>query len=134
MVAQLPLGAAVMKRLSSLDTNDFGPHAVVIADELQVTARAGLPVACIILAQTLIDVIANEQAGPAGYLDGMAFAYAGNKAALSWLRGRRNLMLHHEGPSDGLMGEAPAADWLKRDAQKAITTLLDYLEDLNVSR
>ena len=89
--------------------------------------------ACIVLAQTLVDVIANEQAGPAGYLDGMAFAFAGNKAALSWLRGRRNLLLHHERPSDGLMGEALAADWLMRDAEKAITTLLDYLEDLDVS-
>ena len=133
MVAQPPLGASVMRRLSRLDTGDFGPHAVVIANELQVTARAGLPVVCIILAQTLVDVIANEQAGPAGYLDGMAFVCAGNKAALSWLRGRRNLLLHHEGPSDGLMGEAPAAYWLMRDAEKAITTLLDYLEDLDVA-
>ena len=133
MVARPPLGAAVMTRLSRLDKGDFGPHAVVVADELQAAARAGLPGACIVLAQTLVDVIANEQAGPAGYLDGMAFAYAGNKAALSWLRGRRNLLLHHEGPSDGLMGEAPAADWLMRDAEKAITTLLDYLEDLDVS-
>ena len=133
MVAQPPLGAAVMTRLSRLDKGDFGPHAVVVADELQAAARAGLPVACIVLAQTLVDVIANEQAGPAGYIDGMDFAYAGNKAALSWLRGRRNLLLHHEGPSDGLMGEAPAADWLMRDAEKAITTLLDYLEDLDVS-
>ena len=133
MVAQPPLGAVVMTRLSRLDKGDFGTHAVVVADELQAAARASLPVACIVLAQTLVDVIANEQAGPAGYLDGMAFAYAGNKAALSWLRGRRNLLLHHEGPSDGLMGEAPAADWLMRDAEKAITTLLDYLEDLDVS-
>ena len=133
MVAQPPLGAAMMTRLSHLDKGDFGPHAVVMADELQAAARAGLPVACIVLAQTLVDVIANEQAGPAGYLDGMAFAYAGNKGALSWLRGRRNLLLHHEGPSDGLMGETPAADWLMRDAEKAITTLLDYLEDLDVS-
>ena len=133
MVAQPPLGAAVMTRLSRIDKGDFGPHALVVADELQAAARAGLPVACIVLALTLVDVIANEQAGPAGYLDGMAFAYAGNKAALSWLRGRRNLLLHHDGPCDGLMGEAPAADWLTRDAEKAITTLLDYLEDLDVS-
>ena len=133
MVAQLPLGAAVMTRLSRLEKGDFGPHAEVVADELQAAARAGLPVACIVLAQTLVDVIANEQAGPAGYLDGIAFAYAGNKAALSWLRGRRNLLLHHEGPSDGLMGESLAASWLMRDAEKAITTLLDYLEDLDIS-
>ena len=133
MVAQPLLGAAVMTRLSRLDKRDFGPHALVLADELQAAARAGLPVACITLAQTLVDVIANEQAGPAGYLDGMAFAYAGNKTALSWLRGRRNLLLHHEGPSDSLMGETLAADWRMRDAEKAITTLLDYLEDLDVS-
>ena len=133
MVAQSPLGAAVMTRLLRLDKVNFGPHAVVVVDELQAAVLAGLPFACIVLAQTLVDVIANEQAGPAGYLDGMAFVYAGNKAALSWLRGRRNLLLHHEGPSDGLMGEAPAADWLMRDAEKAIATLLDYLEDLDIA-
>ena len=133
MVVQHPLGTVVMTRLSRLDKADFGPHAEIVADELQTAARASLPLACIVLAQTLVDVIANEQAGPASYLDGMAFAYAGNKAALSWLRRRRNLLLHHEGPSDGLMGEAPAADWLMRDAQKAIITLLDYLEDLVLS-
>ena len=89
MVAQLPMGAAVMTRMLRLDKGDFGPHAMVVADELQAAVQAGLPVACIVLAQTLVDVIANEQAGPAGYLDGMAFVYAGNKAALSWLRWRR---------------------------------------------
>jgi hypothetical protein len=133
MVAKPPLGDTVMMRLSRLDKRDFGPHAVVVADELQAAARAGLPVTCIVLAQTLVDVIENEQAGPAGYLDGVTFACAGNKAALSWLRGRRNRLLHHEEPSDGLMGEASATDWLMRDAEKAITTLLDYLEDLDVS-
>ena len=126
------LGTAVMKRLSCLETRDLGPHASVVSFELKAAAHAGLPVACIVLAQTLVDVIANEQAGPAGYLDRMTFTYAGNKAALSWLRGRRNLLLHHEGPSDGLMGEAPAAVWLVRDAEKAILTALDYLADLDV--
>ncbi len=133
MVAQPPISTTVMTRLSRLDKDDFGPHALVVADELQKAARAGLPATCIVLAQTLVDVIANEQAGPAGFLDGMAFAFAGNKAALFWLRGRRNFLLHHEGPSEGLMGETPAADWLMRDAERAITTLLDYLEGLDVS-
>ncbi len=133
MAARTQLPACVMSSLSRLDKADFGPHALVLADELQAAAQADLPVACIILAQTLVDVIANEQAGPAGYLDGMAFAYAGNKAALSWLRGRRNLLLHHEGPSDGLMGETPAPRWLMRDAEKAIDTVLDYLKDLNIA-
>ena len=125
------LGAAVLIRLSSFRTGHFGPHASLLLDELRAAANSGLPVTCIVLAHTLVDVIANEQAGPAGYLDGMVFAYAGNKAALLWLRGRRNLILHHEGPSDGLMGEASAAEWLIRDAEKAILTVLDYLADLD---
>lgn len=133
MAAQTPLAGCVMSRLLRLDKTDFGPHALVLADELQAAARADLPVACIVLAQTLVDVIANEQAGPAGYLDGMAFSYAGNKAALSWLRARRNHLLHYEGPSDGLMGEKRAAGWLMRDAEKAIDTVLDYLKDLDIS-
>ncbi len=128
------LGAAVMNRLSCLETEYFGPHASVVSIELKAAAYAGLPVACIVLAQTLVDVIANEQAGPAGYLDRITFTYAGNKAALSWLRGRRNLLLHHEGPSDGLMGESKAEEWLIKDAEKAILTVLDYLVDLDVSK
>ena len=130
---QSPYNPQVMARLSRLDKQDFGPHATVIATELQAAAAAGLSVSCVILALTLIDVIAHEEAGPAGYLDGMAFAYAGNKAALGWLRGRRNILLHHEGPSDGLMGEAPAPAWLVRDAETAIIAVLDYLDDLDVS-
>ena len=83
------------------------------------------------LAATLVDVVANEDAGPAGAIDGIDFAYAGNKAALGWLRGRRNELLHHEGPTDGLMDESVAGDWHWRDAGKAVVTLLDYLEDLD---
>ena len=32
------IGSAVMMRLSRLDKGDFGPHAVVVADELQAGA------------------------------------------------------------------------------------------------
>jgi hypothetical protein len=63
-------------------------------------------------------------------IDGVDFAYAGNKAALGWLRGRRNAILHHEGPTDGLMGEAGADDWQWRDATRAVEALLGYLDDL----
>ena len=124
--------ASLMTRLSRFSPSDLGPHADVLVTELRGAAMAGLPVACIVLAATLVDVVTQEEAGPAGYLDGMAFAYAGNTAALGWLRGRRNLLLHHEGPSDGLMGEAPAHDWLCRDAERAVETVLDFLQDLDV--
>ena len=94
---------------------------------------AGLPLVVVALAVAIIDVLQHEEAGPAGYLDRTAFSFAGNKAALGWLRGRRNEFLHHEQPTDGLMDEARASDWLVADAERAISTLLDYLTDLDIS-
>ena len=96
-------------------------------------AVRGLPLAVVALAAAIIDVTQHEEAGPAGYLDRTAFSFAGNKAALGWLRGRRNAFLHHERPTDGLMDEAGAADLLAEDAERAISTLLDYLTDLDIS-
>jgi len=124
------LDSGLETRLSAFDAGDLGPHASALMDEMRRAVRSGLPVSALLLAATLVDVVANEEAGPAGFVDGVDFAYAGNKAALGWLRGRRNEILHHEGPTDGLMDEPVAADWHWRDAGKGITALLDYLEDL----
>ena len=126
--AMLP--AHLEKQLSDLDPRELGPHAVALLDELRRAARAGMPLTVLVLAATLVDVVANEEAGPAGHVDGMDFAYAGNKAALGWLRGRRNELLHHEGPADGLMGEPAAVEWQWRDAERGLTAFLDYLDDL----
>ena len=117
-------------RLLGFDTGDLGPHAAALMDEMRRAVLSGLPRSALLLAATLVDVVANEESGLAGFGDGVDFAYAGNKAALGWLRGRRNEILHHEGPPDGLMDESVAADWHWRDAGKGITALLDYLEDL----
>ena len=124
------LSPALASRLAAVDTASLGPHAAALLAELRGAASGDLPLAVTVLAATLVDVVANEDAGPAGIIDGIDFAYAGNKAALGWLRGRRNAVLHHEGPTDGLMGEAIAADWHRRDAARAVTALLDYLDDL----
>lgn len=128
--ATMALSVSLMHRLSGFDTGDLGPHARLLYGELIASAASGLPASSIILAATIIDVVQHEQAGPAGYLDGAAFAYAGSTANLGWLRGRRNLLLHHESPSDGLMGEADAGRWLMADAERAVTALLDFLQDL----
>ena len=124
------LSPALASRLAAVDTASLGPHAAALLAELRGAASGDLPLAVTVLAATLVDVVANEDAGPAGFIDGIDFAYAGNKAALGWLRGRRNAVLHHEGPTDGLMGEAIAADWHRRDAARAVTALLDSLDDL----
>ena len=124
---------AILRRLSHFDAGDFGPHAIALYRELASVANAGFSIATIILAASIVDVVQHERAGPAGYLDGAAFSYAGSKANLGWLRGRRNHLLHHEGASDGLMGEGDAAKWLASDAERAVITLLDFLDDLHVS-
>ena len=125
------LDPGLESRLSACDGANLGPHAAALLAELKRAVRAGMPLSALLLAATLVDVVANEEAGPAGIVDGIDFAYAGNKAALGWLRGRRNELLHHEGPTDGLMGESVAEDWHWRDAGKAVIALLDYLEDLD---
>ena len=129
-VATQFLWPAHASRLAAFDSAAVGPHAAALLSELRQAASGGMPLAVTVLAATLVDVVANEEAGPAGFIDGIDFAYAGNKAALGWLRGRRNALLHHEGPTDGLMGEAVAADWHRRDAERAVAALLDYLDDL----
>ena len=129
-VATQFLSPALASRLAAFDSAALGPHAAALLSELRQAASGGMPLAVTVLAATLVDVVANEEAGPAGFIDGIDFAYVGNKAALGWLRGRRNALLHHEGPTDGLMGEAVAADWHRRDAERAVAALLDYLDDL----
>ena len=124
---------AILRRLSRFDVANLGPHASALYRELARTAAAGLPLATVILAATIVDVVQHERAGPVGYLDGAAFSYAGNTGNLGWLRGRRNNLLHHEGPSDGLMGEGDAGLWLANDAERAVITLLDFLDDLQLS-
>jgi len=126
------LSTPVLRQLSAFDVADLGPHARALLAELQGAAAAGLPLAVIALSTALIDVVQHEQAGPAGYLDGAAFRFAGNKAALGWLRGRRNAIVHHERPTDGLMGEADADNWLRADAERAIGIVLAFLDDLDV--
>lgn len=124
---------SLLLKLSGFETSDFGPHAEKLYQELVITAAAGLPLGTVILAASIVDVIQHEQAGPAGYLDGAAFAFSGSTANLSWLRGRRNYIVHHEGPGDGLMGETESNKWLASDAERAVIALLGFLEDLQLS-
>ena len=126
------LSPQLVSRLLAYDDAKFGPHSQAVWRDLCGAAAAGLPLAVVAFAAAMIDLVQHEDAGPAGYVDGAAFGFAGNKAALGWLRRRRNAILHHEGPNDGLMGEVGAARWLAGDAERAITIILDYLDDLKV--
>ena len=123
---------AILRRLSRFDAANLGPHATALYRELTRTAAARLPLATVILAASIVDVVRHERAGPVSYLDGAALSHAGNTANLIWLRKRRNHFVHHEGPCDGLMGESDAGLWLGSDAERAVITLLDFLDDLQL--
>ena len=127
----MPLPPPLVSRLMRFDAGVLGPHAAALLADLRAAAAAGLALPVIVLSAALIDVVQHEIAGPAGWLDGTAFAFAGNKADLGWLRGRRNHILHHDGPVDGLMGEAEAGRWLAADAARAIAIMLAFLDDLD---
>ena len=124
---------ATLRRLSRFDSADLGPHATALFHELVRTAAARLPLSTVILAASIVDVVQHERSGPVGYLDGAAFSHAGSTANLGWLRGRRNHLVHHVGPSDSLMGECDAGLWLASEAERAVITLLDFLDDLQLS-
>ena len=127
----MPLPPPLVSRLMRFDAGVLGPHAAALLADLRAAAAAGLALPVIVLSAALIDVVQHEIGGPAGWLDGAAFAFAGNKADLGWLRGRRNHILHHDGPVDGLMGEAEAGRWLAADAARAIAIMLAFLDDLD---
>ena len=125
------LSPPLVSRLMRFEAGFLGPHAAALLADLRGAAAAGLALPVIVMAAALVDVVQREMAGPAGWLDGAAFSFAGNKADLGWLRGRRNHILHHEGPVDGLMDEAEAARWMAADAERAITIMLSFLDDLD---
>ena len=125
------LSPPLVRRLMQFEAGVLGPHAAALLADLRGAAAAGLALPVIVMAAALVDVVQHEMAGPAGWLDGAAFAFAGNKADLGWLRGRRNHILHHDGPVDGLMEEAEAATWMLADAERAIAIMLAFLDDLD---
>ena len=60
------LPAHLERQLSDLDPRELGPHAAALLAELRRAARSGMPLTVLLLAATLVDVVANEEAGPAG--------------------------------------------------------------------
>lgn len=119
----------------------LGPHSRQLFEELTIAAEIGQPLSVIILAATLADVVLYEgasydfdEAGTGGEdaLSGMGLDWltAGERRRLDWLRHRRNGIVHHEGPVDGLMGQAGDGALLSADADRALGAVVPLLEGL----
>lgn len=111
----------------------LGPHSQQIFDELIIAARGEhQPLSVVLLAATLADVALYE--GMSYRHDdtrtGLDWLSAGERRHLDWLRARRNALVHHDGPVDGLMGQAGDAVLLSADADRALGIVAALLEGL----
>ena len=117
------------------DRIGLGPHATQLYRELIAAAEPGHAVTTIILASTLVDVVLCEGASYQFDEDdmlgmGLDWLSAGERRRLDWLRARRNAIVHHEGPVDGLMGQADDTALLASDADRALGVIVPVLEGL----
>ena len=130
------MSSATAKFLSlSVAQLGVGPHATQLLHELQGAIRAKLPVAAIILAATLVDVIRHEDqvfsfdAEDGEFIsDGFDYLPLADRKKLDWLRTMRNQLVHYDGPIEGMMGRPTDSAYLAAQADRAIAALFIILE------
>ena len=123
---------ATLRRLSRFDAANLGPHATALYRELTRTAAAGLPLATVILAASIVDVVQHERLGPGGFWTGPSSLTLGTLQIWAGYVGGVTILCIMRA-NDGLMGETDAGLWLGSDAERAVKTLLDFLDDLQLS-
>ena len=84
----------------------------------------------IIISATLIDVIKNEQSRLLNRLSGIEINSIFSSRQMSWLRERRNSIVHHVGPTDGLLGGEKEEKVLLNDANKSVQIINKFLKNL----
>ena len=105
----------------------LGPHAFMIVKELIDAFKNDNPLTTIILSATLIDVIKNENSEVFQNLSGIQINTAFSSREANWLRQRRNEVIHHKGPTDGLLGNDDDYKKLSDDANKSIKIISNVL-------
>ena len=105
----------------------LGPHAFMIVKELIDAFKNDNPLTTIILSATLIDVIKNENSEVFQNLSGIQINTAFSSREVNWLRQRRNEVIHHKGPTDGLLGNDDDYKKLSNDANKSIKIISNLL-------
>ena len=105
----------------------LGPHAFMIVKELIDAFKNDNPLTTIILSATLIDVIKNENSEVFQNLSGIQINTAFSSREANWLRQRRNEVIHHRGPTDGLLGNDDDYKKLSDDANKSIKIISNLL-------
>ena len=105
-----------------LTTTEF-----LIVKELIAASKNDNSLTTIILSATLIDVIKNENSKIFQNLSGVEINLAFSSCDANWLRQRRNEVIHHKGPTDGLLGNDDGYKKLSMDANKSIKIISNLL-------
>ena len=112
-----------------LDKN-LGSHSLQLLKELVSLINSQNFLSIIIISATLIDDIKNEQSRLLNRLSGIEVNSIFSSRQISWLRARRNSIVHHVGPTDGLLGGEKEEKVLLHDANKSVQIINKFLKSL----
>ena len=119
----------IIKYYSKLEYN-IGPHAKLIFKELISSIKNENWATVIILSATFLDVLNHEIDGVKIEIDGLTLNSTFSSRSIYWLRTRRNSIVHHEGPTEGMMGGKFEMEELKLDAKKSVQILEKLIKGL----
>ncbi|MDG1883576.1 MAG: hypothetical protein P8J21_07745 [Alphaproteobacteria bacterium] len=107
----------------------LNPHAQILLEEYIKSQQNKMWATSIILSLTIIDNIISDK-NTLEHVDGLNLNKLQNSKDLSWLRFRRNKILHYEGPIEGFYKSLDSLKVIKLDVDRADKVLQEFLSEL----
>ena len=107
----------------------LNPHAQILLEEYIKSQQNKMWATSIILSLTIIDNIISDK-NTLEHVDGLNLNKLQNSKSLSWLRFRRNKILHYEGPIEGFYKSLDSLKVIKLDVDRADKVLHEFLSEL----
>ena len=107
----------------------LNPHAQILLEEYIKSQQNKMWATSIILSLTIIDNIISDEK-TLEHVDGLNLNKLQNSSDLSWLRFRRNKILHYEGPIEGFYKSLDSLKVIKLDVDRADKVLNEFLSEL----
>jgi len=107
----------------------LNPHAQILLEEYIKSKQNKMWATSIILSLTIIDNVISDE-NTSEHVDGLNLNKLQNSKDLSWLRFRRNKILHYEGPIEGFYKSLDSLKVIKLDVDRADKVLHEFLSEL----
>ena len=107
----------------------LNPHAQILLEEYIKSKKNKMWATSIILSLTIIDNIISDEK-TLDHVDGLNLNKLQNSRDLSWLRYRRNKILHYEGPIEGFYKSLESLKVIKSDVDRVDKVLHEFLSKL----